>query len=166
MQGQENLNLCWFCCCEDMKTSFFMFQWQTNGSMSMARSSSIAAAWILRSERGGAIAGPLGAQEPASTIERHTCRRREGGSQKLSIQAGEEREPLWGSLHLWLEPRAPGGLKRTVLQWTWIAQGWEVGEKRSGAVGNQPQEAKCSPAPTGQFLQMERGLCRRTLCWF
>lgn len=51
-----------------------MFQWQTNGSMSMAKSSNIAAVWILKSERGGAIAGPLGVQDPASTIERHTER--------------------------------------------------------------------------------------------
>lgn len=39
------------------------------------------------------------------------------GARKWAHRQGR-RKPLWGSLRLWLEPRAPGSLKHTVLEWT------------------------------------------------
>lgn len=49
----------------------------------MARSSYVAAAWVLKSERGGVLAGPRWVQAPP--------RRRDGGRQTASTQAEEAR---------------------------------------------------------------------------
>lgn len=72
--------------------------------------------------RGGAVDGPLGVQEPASTIERHTKRQRPGESQKVSIQAGEVRAGVEqpASVIGAQGPREPEAC-RTELQWTQIA---------------------------------------------
>jgi len=136
-------------------TSFRLFQWQTNGSMSMAKSSNIAAAWTLKSERGRAIAGPLGVQEPASTIERHTCRRREGGSRRMSAQAREMKAVVGqpASVLGAPGPRDPGAHGAAVdVDSTRLRGGEEEGR---GCWQSAPRGQTLSLALTGQFLQME-----------
>lgn len=130
-----------------------MFQWQTNGSMSMAKSSNIAAVWILKSERGGAIAGPPWVQDPASTIERHTERRwepetwahRQGMGRACICDWSPRPQGAWSVQHTAAEDMASTRLRGGI-------------EEEWGSWQSAP-EVKCSRAPTGQFLQMERGLC-------
>lgn len=132
-----------------------MFQWQTNGSMSMAKSSNIAAVWILKSERGGAIAGPLWVQHPASTIERHTERKwepetwahRQGMGRGCICDWSPRPQGAWSVQHTAAEDMASTRLRGGM-------------EEEWGSWQSAP-EVKCSRAPTGQFLQMERGLCLR-----
>lgn len=72
----------------------------------MARSSNIAAAWTLTSERGGAVAGPLFVHKSQPLQLRGTLAGREKyGARKVSTQSRGRGE----SLHLWLESREPQG---------------------------------------------------------
>lgn len=99
--------------------------------------------------------------------EAHLQAKRKEAAKKWTHRQGRG-EPWKGSLHLWFELRAPGSLERTAdsaavdLDSTTPRGGVE----RNGTVGNRTLEGKCSLAPTGQFMQMERDLWLCTLCWF
>lgn len=157
MQGQKSIHL------ENIITefaSFYVFQWQINGFMSMAKSSNIAAVWILMNERGGAIAGPLGVQEPASTIERHMVGRRwEPG--KWAHRQGMGRACIcdWSP-----RPQGAWSIQHTAAVEVDSTRLRGRAEEKWGSWQSAP-EAKWSLGPTGQFMQMEGGLCLRALCW-
>lgn len=103
---------CFFFSVEDNFTWFvsvFVFQWQTNGSMSMVKSSNIAAVWILKSEGVEPLLGPFGVQ--AFAIVSHIYREREGGSRKVDAQARAARAGE-ACICDW-SPKAPGILECT-----------------------------------------------------
>lgn len=87
-----------------------MFQWRTNGSMSMAKSSDIAAAWILKSESGGAVVGSLEYKSQPLQL-RGTVKGKETEAARKWTHRQGVWEPRRGGLHLWLEPQAPGSLE-------------------------------------------------------